>query len=378
MRHPDPWFRKSKNAWYVEYRGRQVRLGRHPDGAPAPRKSRNGTWNAPEEIRKAFHELMSADPVALPKPARLTVARLAGLFLESICPYAEPPERPKVRREKNLPCPPLKDHPAYTEKSYWWYRDYLSDFARAFGHLLAKDVRELHVERWLDAHPRWTSSRRCAVTALKRLFSWADKKGVLQPNPVKGVEKPAAVSRARTLSREGRAEILAAIPDEQFRSFVEAMQESGARPSEVARVEAADINLEMGVWVLHRHKSGRKTGRPRVVYMTERLKAIVRPLMAKHPDGPIFRGPRYGRPFGRQGICSRFRRLRKKLPHLKDAIAYAYRHSFATDALVSGVPIAQVAELLGHRSTEMVTRHYGHLADQVQHMRDAARKATGG
>ena len=31
-------------------------------------------------------------------------------------------------------------------------------------------------------------------------------------------------------------------------------------------------------------------------------------------------------------------------------VAYCYRHSFATNALVNGVGIAQVAELLGHSS----------------------------
>jgi integrase len=77
-----------------------------------------------------------------------------------------------------------------------------------------------------------------------------------------------------------------------------------------------------------------------------------------------------------EAITTWFRRLRLKLPHLKDAIAYAYRHSFATDALTNGVGVAQVAELLGHKSADMVLRHYGHMADQLGHMREAARKAT--
>ena len=52
------------------------------------------------------------------------------------------------------------------------------------------------------------------------------------------------------------------------------------------------------------------------------------------------------------------------------------RHSFATDALVSGVGIAQVAELLGHTSTVMVMRHYSHIAGNVAHMREAAMRAA--
>jgi len=40
MRQPKPWFRTSKNAWYVEHRFRKVRLGPHPEGAPPPKASR--------------------------------------------------------------------------------------------------------------------------------------------------------------------------------------------------------------------------------------------------------------------------------------------------------------------------------------------------
>jgi integrase len=43
---------------------------------------------------------------------------------------------------------------------------------------------------------------------------------------------------------------------------------------------------------------------------------------------------------------------------------------------VNGVGVAQVAELLGHTSTEMVSRTYGHLADQLVHMREAVRRAV--
>jgi site-specific recombinase XerD len=52
------------------------------------------------------------------------------------------------------------------------------------------------------------------------------------------------------------------------------------------------------------------------------------------------------------------------------------RGSFATRALVRSVGIAQVAELLGHVDTSMVSEHYAHLAGNVQRMRDMAAKAT--
>lgn len=292
---------------------------------------------------------MAADPA----DGDLSVVRVCDLFLDH------------ARRHSDA-------------RTYRWYRDYLQDFCRHVPRLKVADLKPFHVTRWLDAHPGWGASRRNAVIAVKRPFNWAAKEGLIPASPVRAVKKPPGRSRARTLTREGRAELLAAIPDRQFREFVLAMQETGCRPSEVARVEAADCNLDLGVWVLHRHKTGGKTGKPRVVYLTRAVVDLSRRLAAEHPEGPLFRGPRSGRPFGMHGICSRFRRLREKLPHLRDAIAYAYRHSFATAALTRGVGVAQVAELLGHRDTAMVGRHYGHLADQVDHLRAAAAKAAGG
>jgi integrase len=357
-------------------------LGKHLGDTP-PKRGKTG-WNPPENIREAYRKLMADDPIAsVPEPEVVLVCQVCDLFLEHISPFAgERPSRPAERRKREKetgikePDPALKPNPACDPRTYWWYDSYLQDFCKSHGALKASELKPIHVTRWLDAHPEWTTGRRCAITAVKRPFNWAAEQGVIPSSPIKSVKKPPVPSRARVMTRDERKEILTAIPDEEFRLFVEAMQESGCRPSEVSRVTAADVNLELGVWVLHRHKTSKKTGQPRVVYLTPRLAEITKHLMEKHPDGALFRGPRSGKPFGMHGICSRFRRLRLKLPHLKDAIAYAYRHSFATDALTNGVGVAQVAELMGHKSTDMVLRHYGHLADQIGHMKEAARKAT--
>src|SRR5207237_729017 len=61
-----------------------------------------------------------------------------------------------------------------------------------------------------------------------------------------------------------------------------------------------------------------------------------------------------------------------RLPHLKGVVSYTYRHSFVTDALENGVGVAQVAELLGHTSTDMVMHHDQHLREKRDHLRRAA------
>jgi integrase len=153
------------------------------------------------------------------------------------------------------------------------------------------------------------------------------------------------------------------------------MQETGCRPSEVARVTAADTDFDVGAWTFSKHKTARKTGVPRVVYLTPAMVELTRKLMEKHPAGPLFRN-RLGKPFTKNAIRCRFRQLRKKLPHLKGVISYSFRHSYVTDALANGVPVATVAELVGHRDLKMIQEYYGHLAQKREHLRQAAIQAV--
>ncbi len=99
--------------------------------------------------------------------------------------------------------------------------------------------------------------------------------------------------------------------------------------------------------------------------------ALTKQLMERHSEGPLFRN-RYGKPWSRNAVRIRFRRLRERFPELQNVVAYCYRHAFATDGLVRGIPIATVAELLGHASTALVEQVYGHLAQERKYLREAA------
>ncbi|WP_020472430.1 tyrosine-type recombinase/integrase [Zavarzinella formosa] len=339
MRRPEPWYRASKSAWYVQFGTEQVRLAKGPKE------------ETEKEAFDAYYKLMAGRPEGLPAGQDVLTAVLCDLFLDHSQKHHEP-------------------------KTYQMHLGYLQNFCTAHGRIPAKDIKPLHVNRWLDKNPGWKASRRHAALSVKTAFSWADKQGVLSPSPLRTLTVAPNNPRTRVLTADEQAEILGAIIDREFRQFVRAMLATGCRPGEVARVTAANVNLELGVWVFETHKTSKKTKKPRMVYLTAEMVELSRELMALHPEGPLFRGPRKKTPFTRNGIRCRFRRLREKLPHLKHFVAYSTRHSFATQALVNGVGIAQVAELLGHTSTDMVSSTYGHLAGQVAHMREAAKKAT--
>jgi site-specific recombinase XerD len=67
--------------------------------------------------------------------------------------------------------------------------------------------------------------------------------------------------------------------------------------------------------------------------------------------------------------------MRKTLK-IDGVIAYAYRHTFATDALLAGNDLATVAAMLGHKDTSMVSKVYGHLDQNSKHMHAAVAKTA--
>jgi integrase len=336
-----PFYRSFDGWWYA-----QVRVGSQRKQIKLVKGKENE-----QEAYRAFCRVIADLEGEAPKPHAMTVAAVCDLFLD----HSE------------------KHNKAET---FQLYRYYLQDFCETHGRRMAVDLKPFHVSRWLDAHPKWKGSRANAIEAVKRAFGWTTEEGLLTNNPIKGVKKPPKGRRDRIVSREEREAILATIKDRAFRQFVLAMQETGCRPSEIARVTAVDVNLDAGLWVLKDHKTARKTRRPRVIYLSPAMLDVTRTLVAKNPEGPLFRTPR-NRAFTRNNIRCRFRRLREKLPQLVGVVAYSYRHTYATEALANGVGIAQVAELMGHTSTEMVSSVYGHLAERLSHMRDAAKKAVG-
>jgi integrase len=334
MRTPKPWYRKQTDSWYVEVGGKQIPLAR-------------GKANRQAAV-DAFYQLMATKEP--PAERDLTVAELCDLFLQWS----------KLR---------------HAEETFRWHKRFLQEFCTLHGRRKASEIVPYHVTQWLDNNRCGNGKRRHASYVVKRAFSWAFKEGLLSKHALAPIKIEKSGTRERVLSPEERKKILDAIPDQPFKDVVIALQETGCRPSEIARVTAADVDLQLGIWVFKKHKTAKQTRKPRVVYLTPTMVEISRRLMAANPEGELFRTFRGKKPWKRNAIRLRFKRLREKLPELGNFISYNYRHTYCTDALMNGVGVAQVAELLGHTSTDMVMRHYSKLSQKVDHLRDAALKA---
>jgi len=181
---------------------------------------------------------------------------------------------------------------------------------------------------------------------------------------VKGF-RGATAARIRFLSVD-EARRLVNASDENFRPLLSAGLISGCRFSELARLVASDFNPDAGV--LHIRTS--KSGKPRhVVLNAEGVALFSRLCAGRDPDDLLFRLPSGG-PWTR-GCQSKPMRQACNGARIKPAGFHVLRHTWASLAVMSGMPLVVVARCLGHVSTRMIEQHYGHLrpdfvAEQVQ------------
>lgn len=343
------WYRTSKNAWFTTLleagRQKQLRL------VNAPNDKHGKKLAEAQLVQELAARNVTPEAEGSPDtPACLTVAHILKGFL-------------KHSRE---------EHEATTAD---WYEDLLQGFLKLYGKLRYTKLRKKHVRKWLAESGYNPTSANKALGAVKRAFNWAVEEEHIPKSPIAHLRKPKPLTRDRTLTAEERALILSSIRDQVFRTFVSAMTLTGCRPGEVGRVTAADVDLLQGLWILKKHKTATKTGKPRLVHLCPEALTLTQALMAKNPDGPLFLNSR-GVPWTRNAVRIRFRRLRKKHPLLKGVVAYTYRGSFATDALEAGIPDASVAALLGHTNTNTLHKFYNRLSSRTGHLKDAAEKAT--
>jgi integrase len=183
---------------------------------------------------------------------------------------------------------------------------------------------------------------------------------------------PSALARQRAVTdKEFRLLLRAAKPD--FRILLFALRKTGCRPK-----EARTLRWEMVLpdrWVLSEHKTAGKTHKPRIIYLSCSMRRLMTRLRRTASSSWVFTN-RLGKAWTRNSIRLRMDRLRKKLKLPNDVTAYMLRHAFGTSAVMNGVDVATVAELMGHTDLQMVSRVYLHLRGQDAHLHQALDRAT--
>jgi integrase len=335
------WFRSGKDGWYATVNGKAVSLG--VKGKPNRRAA-----------QEAWHRMMASLPAVPPPaapapdtdpPAAVTTAAIIDGFLADA----------NVRVKPN---------------TLATYAGLLAPVRRQFGNTLAVSLAPADLIRFTQREGWGASHRHNLIGAVATAFRWAEAAGLIPHNPLKGVKRPPKASRgAKAVVDDDTHRRLLAAATPALRLLLSLLYETGARPSELSRLTAADMDLKAGVALLSDHKTADVTGKPRLIVLTPTAKALLAAQAERYPAGELLRNARGSR-WTKDGIGLAVRRACRAAG--VTATAYGYRHTYATSALAKGVPDATVAALLGHSSTAMLHRHYAHLTSQAGVLRNAA------
>lgn len=243
--------------------------------------------------------------------------------------------------------------------------------------LLAEEIRIRHLTTWLDSvSTLGHSGRRTITVAIKRCWSWLRQQGYIEIDHLADAPVP-PVTRRKGIWTQQDLDAFLAVAHPRTRDIIQVIAEQGCRTDEPHKVTAAMIDWNLGAWVIHDHKTKRKTSKPRVVWMTPTTKRICKRLCKQHPEGPIFRAPT-GLPWNKPSLVKWFAIDREKAGLPTSLTPYQLRHTFATKAMKSGeLDIATIAGLMGHSTPATMLRIYQHVADDAEHMRKAAAKLSG-
>jgi len=324
-----PWFWAERNAYYIVRKGERVRLG-----------------DTKEEAEKEWHKICAADDAL-----RAGENNAVEVCIDAYLAF--------VRREQ-------------TVKSYQQVLWCLGDFKERFGTIKVKSLKRHHVTTWFEAHTTWgANSLHTAQKCLMKCLNWCVGEGILPYNPLhKRLKSRPEVSRgAECLMPRETFDRFVALTDRLFGEFLTVVYETGARPSEIARLTADNYMKDAKMLFLRTHKTD-KSGRPRLIHLTDKCVETIERLVAKYPSGVLFRNGR-GNAWDSDAWGGRIRTLRKKLGVPKTVVLYGARHQFATDLLKKGVADVLVASLLGHTGTKTLHKTYSHVDSAAQALRDA-------
>jgi integrase len=167
-------------------------------------------------------------------------------------------------------------------------------------------------------------------------------------------------SRDRILTVEEATRLVNAA-DEEFRPLLRAALQTGARYGSLTSLRVADFNAKAGT-VRMATRKGDGSLRSYHVTLTEEAVAFFRSMTAGRGAGDLVFTRAGNSPWMKSAqhvfmvrACGRARIEPPIHFHL-------LRHTYASLAVMAGVPLMIVAENLGHADVKMVAKHYGHMS----------------
>ncbi|MBV2120517.1 MAG: site-specific integrase [Candidatus Thiodiazotropha sp. (ex Ctena orbiculata)] len=213
---------------------------------------------------------------------------------------------------------------------------------------------------------------RMAVRLLSTIFNWAIDEGHLSSNPVASVkigndgERTVFLESAdqykslfETLERlEAQRQLRSPVAD-----AVRVIALTGARRNEIASLRWAHVDLKAGIITLppSSHKTGRSTGKPRIIGLPAAAQVIIANQEGGESDEYVF-PPAKGE--GPVNLSKPWRKIRVEARLPEGIGLHGLRHSLASHMAMEGAQAAEIMTALGHRQLSTAQRYVHWAKDQ--------------
>lgn len=212
--------------------------------------------------------------------------------------------------------------------------------------------------------PRSPSTVLRYMAALSHAFTIAMKEwGWLEDNPMRKVSKPKeSKGRVRFLSDEERERLLDACKKTECKvlyQIVVLAVSTGMRHGEIMNLRWEDVDLAKGRIILPDTKNGERRNVPLTGHAFEEIQKLSRER--RKDTTLVFPGRKTGekaRPFEIRKSWNNALSVAK----ISDFRFHDLRHSTASYLAMNGASLSEIAEVLGHKTLQMVKR-YAHLSE---------------
>jgi integrase/recombinase XerC len=287
-----------------------------------------------------------------------------------------------IREERNLSPQTVRGY----EHDLLMFLEFLAvDFlGKGPQEILPEEVDALAVRSFLAAMTRRGLAKRSqgrALSAVRSLFRFACREGILAANPAQAVRTPKVPKTLPRHLRPGEIENLIEAPEgdeplvRRDRAILELLYASGLRVSELVGLDWPDIDLSARVLRVM-GKGGKERMVPFGRAAAEALRRwleVWESVRSPGEDGsePVFLGAR-GRRLGDRSVRLLIDKWVDAAALAKGVHPHTLRHTFATHLLENGADLRAIQELLGHSSLS-TTQKYTHL--EVERLLSVYREA---
>lgn len=248
-------------------------------------------------------------------------------------------------------------------------KNFMEASVKPLGEITANDIR-LYLFKYQEERSVDNRTLECMRIVIGTFMKWATSEGYIERDPTVSLRPIKFTEKPREALEQIDLEILRrACRDAREAALIEVLYSTGCRVSELSGLKISDIDWKKKTVLLFG-----KGGKYRTSYINAKAEVALCAYLKwrKHDSPYLFCNDRGGGQMKKDNIERIVRNLRERAG-MKDRniTPHVFRHTTATQALRSGMPVNDIQTLLGHCNvaTTMIYAHVSQSDIQAGHKR---------